>query len=447
MSNKRNYRRVSVKKISLEQLKESCIKLGGCGTSVGLDIGKEEIVAVIRWSDGSFDCPWSVKNPCEIKELIELLQVVKESCDNVSIGMESTGTYGEAVRIAMTAGKLDVQRISGKSTSDYKEIFDGVPSQHDGKDAAIIAELTAFGKGTAWPFELPSEQTQEIEHQVQRLDAFRKIALQWTGRLEALVAKHWPELTRELSLTSATVMKLLKHYGSPQSLLADPQAAENLRSWGRPGLSESGVKGLLNSAQTTQGVPLGEAQRQWIQEVASELLKCLQEIGLCEGRLEAILVGDPTMAELLSILSSTTLSVLLATIGDPADYTSSEAFLKALGLNLKEHSSGQRQGQLSITKRGPGLARKYLYFWALRAVQQPKLRSWYESYQKVGKSRGRGTEYRKMKGLVALMRKLCRSLWYTHKHGLEFDYEKVFPGRPLDKPRGRRRRRRPATSA
>jgi len=30
-----------------------------------------------------------------------------------------------------------------------------------------------------------------------------------------------------------------------------------------------------------------------------------------------------------------------------------------------------------------------------------------------------------------MMRKLCRSLWYTMHHDVEFDYGKVFPGGPL----------------
>ncbi len=74
--------------------------------------------------------------------------MVHETCGDLCVGMESTGTYGEAVRRALTVAGLTVQRISGKAASDYKEIFDGVPSQHDGKDAAIIAELAAYGKGT-----------------------------------------------------------------------------------------------------------------------------------------------------------------------------------------------------------------------------------------------------------------------------------------------------------
>lgn len=48
MSTKRMYRRVSVMKVSLETLKENALAKGGVGTCVGLDIGKKEIVAVVR---------------------------------------------------------------------------------------------------------------------------------------------------------------------------------------------------------------------------------------------------------------------------------------------------------------------------------------------------------------------------------------------------------------
>jgi len=86
------------------------------------------------------------------------------------------------------------------------------------------------------------------------------------------------------------------------------------------------------------------------------------------------------------------------------------------------------------------LVRKCLFFWALRAVQRDKLKLWYADFQKVGRGSRGISEHRKMKGLIALMRKLSRSLWYVHTHQEPFDYAKVFPGRPLEK-RNRRRRR------
>ena len=439
MSTKRIYRRTPVKKVSPSVLKEQAIGKGGAGTSVGLDVGKEEIVAVVRWSDQTFESPWSVKNPSEIPELIALLTLLVQHCESLTVGLESTGTYGEAVRYAMTQSRLEVHRISGKAACDYKEIFDGVPSQHDGKDAAIIAELTSFGKGTAWPYEAVSAADQEIAHQIRRLDAFRGQATQWLGRLEGLLALHWPEVTELLGLTRSTLVQCLMHYGSPQRLLADPEARANLRRWGRAGLSEAKTERLFESARSTQGVPPGESAVQWIKEVASELHKSIQEVKACQNRLEAIAHSHEVIRQFVDAMGAVTMCVIWATVGDPLSYSSSAAFLKALGLNLKELSSGKRHGQLAITKRGPSLARKYLFFWALRSVQHPNLRRWYESFQKVGK--GRATEYRKMKGLVALMRKLSRSLWHCRQHAQPFEHEKVFPGRPLEKRRRQRRRR------
>lgn len=186
---------------------------------------------------------------------------------------------------------------------------------------------------------------------------------------------------------------------------------------------------------------MGEGQTQWVKEVAGELYRCYREVQASEKRLEEMISSEESLSQLKEVVGATTLSVLLVSVGDPKQYSSSGAFLKALGLNLKELSSGKRQGQLAITKRGPRLARKYLYFWALRSLQQGKLKQWYERYQKVGNCRGRNSEHRKMKGVIALMRKLCRSLWYAHQHGIKFEYDKVFPGRPLDLPRRPRRRR------
>ena len=451
MTAKRMYRRKSVKKISLETLKEVALMKAGAGTCVGLDIGKQEIVAVVRWPDGSFECPWSIKNPSQIADLIELLRMLREVADSLTIGLESTGTYGEAVRVAMTAASLEVHRISGKASSDYKEIFDGVPSQHDGKDAAIIAELTCFGKGTPWPFEPRSEVDQEMIHQIQRINVFDCQATQWCGRLEALLARHWPELGELLSLKSVTLVKAIVHYGSPARLAADPSAAENLRTWSSHSLKPEKIKKIIESARTTQGVPIGKPEMAWLQEIASELAKSILEVNLSKKRLEAIAASHDAMSPYVEHIGAVTLCVLWSLVGDPRNYDSSGAYLKAMGLNLKELSSGKHQGQLSITKRGPSLARKYLFFWAMRAAQRPELNRWYLDFQKVGRgSRGSNSpansEHRKMKGLIALMRKLSRSLWYARKHDQEFDYAKVFPGRPLEKRRRRRRRRVKANS-
>lgn len=142
-------------------------------STLGLDIAKHEIVACLRWDNSEFERPWTVVNPLEIKELVELCLYLVSLGIKLSVAMESTGTYGEGIRRALTVAEIEVIRVSGKHVSDYKEIFDGVPSQHDGKDAAMIAELASMNKGTPWPFLSLVESMEEIRFQVRRMDTFQ----------------------------------------------------------------------------------------------------------------------------------------------------------------------------------------------------------------------------------------------------------------------------------
>jgi hypothetical protein len=60
-----------------------------------------------------------------------------------------------------------------------------------------------------------------------------------------------------------------------------------------------------------------------------------------------------------------TTAILIGLHLDPRHFGCTRSYLKALGLNLKEKSSGQDHGKLKLTKRCSVLARKYLYFAAL----------------------------------------------------------------------------------
>jgi hypothetical protein len=147
------YRSTEVKHVELELV----VARGPQGAlTVGLDVGKFVIYVVVRWSDGSFERPWTVENPSEIELLVRLLVALAAS-RKMTVAMESTGTYGDALRGKLSAAGLLLHRVGGKAASDYAEIFDGVPSQHDGKDAAVVAELAAIGKSRAWPLAQPSD--------------------------------------------------------------------------------------------------------------------------------------------------------------------------------------------------------------------------------------------------------------------------------------------------
>jgi hypothetical protein len=233
------YRAVDVNRVDIEQSLEG---RAGVPVHIGFDIGKEMIVCILRWGIGDFDRVWKVRNTADVERVAEVLRVVGRGRSLIA-AMEPTGTYGDALRQALERAGVVVHRVSPKQASDYAEVFDGVPSQHDGKDAAVVAELAAQGKSWLWPMPKPTEREQELAYLVDWMDGQRRQMMQWCGRLEAQVSRHWPEATRIVSLTSGTLLHCLAKYGGPRGLAADPKALAQVRKWGRSFLTAEKAQG------------------------------------------------------------------------------------------------------------------------------------------------------------------------------------------------------------
>jgi DNA-binding transcriptional LysR family regulator len=121
--------------------------------------------------------------------------------------------------------------------------------------------------------------------------------------------------------------------------------------------------------------------------------------------------------EMAKLIGKVTTAVLLSFHLDPRNFECARSLQKAMGLNLKEKSSGRYIGQLKLTKRGSSKARMYLYFAALRLIQKdPVVRQWYQS--KVNPKA-------KNKTVIAVMRKLSKALWHVAQ-GQAFDASELF---------------------
>jgi transposase len=435
---RRAYKRVKVNSLEMASLLQ--VAREQKSAVLGLDVAKLEIVACLRWESGLFERPWSVCNPLEVDKLVEICERLIKQRLKLRVALESTGTYADSVRMAMSEVGLKVIRVGGKSVSDYREIFDGVPSQHDGKDAAMIAELCAIGKGTAWTYETPSESMCEISYQVRRMDAAQKEAVQWHGRMESQLARHWPELSQLVKPGRTSVLRLLLKYGSPAEIAAGQGVVAQIMKWSKGMISEAKAFSIVQSSGASRGLPMNKHDCLWMQEICERLLDSKSQVSACENKLRKVLQKDAFWSRYLGPVSAGTLGVILSKLGDPRKYSSAGAFLKAAGLNLKELSSGSRIGEKAITKRGPSMVRRWMYFWAMRSVQREELREWYYRFhnQHYG-NRDRSSAHRKMKGLTCMMRKLMRSLWSSMSKDEAFDYNQVVGA--IAPPKRRKRKR------
>jgi transposase len=388
-----------------------------------MDIGKYEIRGVVRWKDGSFERPWKAKNPSQIEAMVGLLRSVADRRPLI-VAMESTGTYGDVLRAKLDQAGLEIHRVGSKAAHDYAEVFDGVPSQHDGKDAAVIAELAAFGKSSPWPYRVKSESEAEMAYWADWLDAQQNIQRLWTGRLESLLARHWPEATGLLGLSSVTLLRVLAHYGGPAPLAKDSSAPARLASWGRHVLGTEKIDQFLASAAQTTGVHQGAQDIQRMQQYATMALAAYRETQKSRLKLERLAQGNEVIVRQGKVVGMPTACVLWVALGDPRDYPCGEAYRKAMGLNLKERSSGKHQGQLKITKRGPSIVRRWMYFAAMRTTQSAFVKPWFEAKKAKDKDRGNGA-------LIAVARKLALALHAVGAHGKPFEPWRLFSQKVL----------------
>jgi transposase len=188
---------------------------------------------------------------------------------------------------------------------------------------------------------------------------------------------------------------------------------------GRVGLREETLTALLDSAATTLGLPMVAEEEALVRWQAKGLTETHRELRTIERAIEQAVAGDAALTPMAEVVGRVTSAVLVASQGSPLDYPDARRYCKALGLNLKEHSSGTHQGRLAITKRGPSLARFYLYFAALRLIaHDPVVARWFQiKTARPGAIKG--------KQVVELMRKLAKGLWHQ-AHGQRFSADKLF---------------------
>jgi transposase len=415
---KRTYRGVEVKKVNRARLVEA---LAGGDLVVGVDVGKEvcfgslvgatqEVLVTVKW-----------KRPWEDRQFVAFLGGL--GCRSIEVAMEPSGSYGDPLRSLLWEAGIRVFRVSPKRSHDAAEVYDGVPSWHDAKSAAILAKLHKDGASELWP--LRAEQDRDLRAVVRTMDLVDQRFHENLNRLEGHMARHWPEVGAWLDFSSVTFLELILRFGGPGQIAArEQEARQTMRTVGGRFLKAEKIDAVLACSARTIGVAMTEQEAEELRGLAEDTLYLYRRRKEAKRRVDRLSRQDACVEAMSRVVGKGTAAVLVVEGGNPQQYGSSSEWLKTFGLNLKERSSGKHIGKVKITKRGSGRARKWLYLAALRLIQKDRIvRTWYE--RKVGEDGG----VRK-KAIVAVMRKLVKALWYVGR-GEPFDTSKLFDARRL----------------
>lgn len=421
MKAKRSYNAVDVEKFDAKAV----LPLLPTGCIVAIDVAKTKFVAAIATTAGDAVKLVKFEHPRQTGLFLGQLSILAEGGHTPSVVMEPTGTYGDALRYQCHQRGLTVHMMPPKHTHDFAEVFDGVPSMHDAKAAVVLAKLQAIKPARAWAPD--SDGRRDLRAWVDQRRLIGQTLASYYGQLEAMMARHWPEAWAYIDVyRQRSSIALMKTFPGPKAIAADPDGAkELLRKASRGQFGKEDLEALIASAATTTGVPMTCGEQEKLRAIVEQLEAQQQRLRAVDDKLSELVENDDVLRQMTTVVGPACSAAIGALIGPPTAFGNADAFEKAMGLNLKEKSSGNVNGRLSITKRGPGAVRHLLYLAALRMLKDVSTipLSWY-------RARESHKAKQSLKAVVALMRKLARALWHVGR-GATFDPRKLFDTRRL----------------
>ena len=368
----------------------------------------------------------------ERDDIRSFVDMVKElPFEKITLVMEPSGTYVDALLELAWEADLRVIRISGSTVNAAQAVFDDTRSLHDGKAATVLGHLYLTGR-VGKPWVRRTESRRDIRALVDLDELIRKGEQIYVGPLEAFLARHWPELTNFLELKSMTLLELIARFGSPQEVAENKkQARQLMKKAGGHFLSHEKIEAVLESAQTTIGVETTRAQRDQLKYIAGMLRESHKRSKKIRKQLKEIAEEREETQALVDFAGHRMALILVAYLGDLRNYESVGHLEKAQGLNLREYSTGKTKKdkqtetpRLAISKNGPPEVRKALYWLAIRMIN-PTLKTYCPIADAWYRERRRRNGDLAIPALVALMRKLSRALWHV-AHGRAYDKAQLF---------------------
>lgn len=344
---------------------------------VGIDVAKRGHVAVIRRPDGRKEKSFRFGNDrAGFKDLQARSDRARRrfGLRHTVFALEATGHYGHALRQYLHEQGYPVLGINPAHTKKVKEIEDNSPEKSDPKDARVIADLAAQGRGR------PVVPVTGVFAELRRLGKLReryvKERTRLCNRYGCLIDLVFPELIQVVpKLTIRSIRRLLAEYPTAGEIgaLEFSELEARLSRWSHRQLKRERIARIHQLARESIGLQEG------LQTSRMEMRQLLESIELMDRRLaeveaaqRAALEEVPYAKLLLTVphLGPVTVATLLGETGDLRQYRNAEMVIKMAGFNLYTISSGAFRGKTRITKRGRPMLRRYLFLAACRLSRQ-----------------------------------------------------------------------------
>ena len=398
---------------------------------VGIDVGSRGNTAYLMRPDGEKHSNFTVQNTqggakILIDKIVSALTTM--GLEQVVIGMEATGIYGDSLVYALrengALGRFQrkIHVLNPKQVSKFKESYTDLP-KNDDVDAFVIADKLRFGR-----------ITKEVY-----MDDYRYKALQTLTRARFYAVQ---DLTREkqrfanylflkcsglaqdkdIANSSATTIALMERFETVDELayadLDELTAFVSKSGHGRFVDPQSTAKAVQSAARSSYRLPktVNDSVNQAMAVCIATMRALEKQIKVLDKQIEQIFAVIPNTLTSVPGIGKVYSAGIIAEIGDVNRFQSQASVAKYAGLVWKQHESGEFTAQNTrLIKSGNRFLRYYL-LEAANSVRRcdSEFRRYYDlKFKEVNK-------YQHKRALALTARKLVRLVFRLLKDGRNY---------------------------
>lgn len=327
--------------------------------------------------------------------------------DKVVFGFESTGSYSDPLKYYMQHKGASLIQVNPMHTKRLKELSDNSPNKTDKKDPRVIADILMLGYGLTSV--IPEGKIADLRELVQSRENKLEDINRIKNRIEALMARHFPEFLQQMGLRSKTSIYLVKHYTTAAAMcqIGIKQLTAEIFKISRGQIKQTKSERLYQAALNTVGIKQGQDSYKQVVDMFVQEIELLNlQLSEIEKKMKTIVEQLPESRILQSVkgIGFITTIYLLSEVVNFKAYKVQKEIEKFAGVNIYEISSGKHKGKRKLSKRGRTLLRKTLFLAALNMVRKGGI--YYEDYHRY---LNRGVK--KTEALVIVMKRLLRMVF------------------------------------